>query len=183
MAKKKAQDYEAYVGHNRPNELLEITQLAEAQTAAQKKVEDLEEALKLAKEALQEIAEYKLPEAMETVGLSDYTTTSGIKVKVKEEIIGTLKKENRPKGFAWLEKNGHSGLIKSSVVVGFSREQLEEAAKLVDRLRKENKSANLERKIEAQTLMAFIKEQLLDGKDIPLDIFSVHRQRVSKVTK
>ena len=45
----------------------------------------------------------------------------------------------------------------------------------------QNRAANLERKVEPMTLQAFIKEHLAAGKDIPLDIFGVYRQRIAKV--
>jgi hypothetical protein len=68
------------------------------------------------------------------------------------------------------------------VVVAFGRKQIEEAQELVDKLRALGKLANLEKNVHHSTLDAFIREQLAEGKDIPLDIFSVDRNRVAKVT-
>ncbi len=175
-------DYSAYAGtgHN-SKDFPEITKLAEAQHAAQVKVENLGNLLHEAKEELRDIAERKLPAKMDELGLSEYKTTSGVFVQVKEKIRASLAVENRPKGFAWLEENGFGGMIKSSVVVGFKRDQLPEANELVDSLRSEGKLANLERKVEPATLTAFVKEQLMLGKDIPLEVFGVFRQRESIV--
>ena len=176
-------DYSTYVGvgHNSADELSNVARLAEAQNKAQENVNRLEEELKAAKEELRKYAEKLLPEEMEKLGLSTYNTTSGISVSVKEQIRATLSPENRPKGFAWLEEHGFGGLIKSNVVVPFKRNEIEEANKLVEKLGEEGKLANLERKVEAQTLMAFVREQLAQGKDIPIDVFGVFRQRIAKV--
>jgi hypothetical protein len=176
-------DYSAFVGigHNQPSELLEIAKLATAQYAAQTKVDKLEEDLKAAKEELRKLAEDKLPEAMENAGISEYTTTDGVHVEVKEKVRGSLPVENKAKGFDWMEKGGFSGLIESKVVAPFGREELEQAAALVLELQKAGRIAVLDRNVHHSRLDAFIREQLTQGKDIPLDIFNVYRQRVAKV--
>lgn len=176
-------DYAEYArsGHNHQNNLLEISSLAQEQVEAEKQVEKLEAALKNAKEVLREISEKKIPEEMDRLGISTYSTPTGISVKVEEKIRASLAVENRQKGFVWLEENGYGGMIKSSVVVAFKRDELEYAEKLVEALREDEYLVNLERKVEPMTLTAFIKEQLAQGKDIPLDIFGVFRQRVAKV--
>jgi hypothetical protein len=176
-------DYSAFIGmgHNQPSELLEITKLADAQYAAQTKVDKLEEDLKGAKEDLRILAEQKLPEAMENAGISEYTTVDGVHVEVKEKVRGSLPAENKAKGYQWCENAGFAGLIESKVVAPFGREELEEANLLVQELQQKGRIAVLERSIHHSRLDAFIREQLAQGKDIPLDIFNVYRQRVAKV--
>lgn len=177
-------DYSEYVGvgHNKPTDVPEITKLAEKQHAAQIKVDKIEAELKTANEELKELCEKLLPDAMDRAGLTTYGTTTGISVEVQEKIRASLAVENRPKGFAWLEENGFGGIIKSNVVVAFKRDELEEATELVDRIRsEEQRPANLDRKVEPATLTAFVKEQLEQGKELPLDIFGVFRQRIAKV--
>lgn len=176
-------DYSAFVGvgHNSGNELSEIAQLAESQHAAQVKVEKLETELEIAQKELRNISEKLLPDKMEALGLSDYSTTTGIHVVISEKIRASLAVENRPKGFAWLEENGFGGMIKTTVVSAFGRQQLEKASALADKLREEGYLTNMERKVEPATLTAFVKEQLTQGKELPLDVFGVFRQRIAKV--
>lgn len=183
MKKENLYDYSEYadVGHNHPDDLHELTKLAEAQRAAEASVEKLEEELKSAKEVLKNIAEKQLPQKMEEVGLTTFETSSGISVEISEKIRASLAPENRPKAYAWLEENGFGGMIKSNVVVNFGRNEITEAATLVEQLRLSNRLANLERKVEPMTLTAFVSEQLTQGKDIPLDIFGVFRQRIAKI--
>lgn len=174
-------DYSAYgIGHNQ-SDLPEITKLAEQTFAAQQLVEQLEAQLKTAKEDYRKLSEQRLPEAMDSVGLTEYKTTSGISIEVEEKVRGRLTVEKRPAGYAWLESNGFGALVKSEVVVAFGRTHLEEAQQLVDALRASGKVANLEKNVHHSTLDAFIREQLEAGKDIPLDIFSVDRNRVAKI--
>ncbi len=166
-------DYSAYIGHNSANDLTEVAILAEAAHSAQVMVERLEDELKSAQTRLKEIVEKKLPEKMEELGLATYSTTTGIHVTVAEKIRASLAVENRPKGYAWLEENGYGGMIKSNVVVLFKRDELEKANDLINRLSAKGWLANLERKVEPMTLTAFVKEQLTQGKDIPLDVFGL----------
>lgn len=176
-------DYSAYVGmgHNQPTDIPEINRLAELQHKIQLRTSKLESDLKSEQEELRNVAEKLLPEAMENLGLSTYTTTTGISVQVKEKIRGALPVENRPKGFDWLEKNGFGGLIESEVVIPFKRDELEEANKLVEELRDKGKIAVLERNVHHARLDSFIREQLAQGAELPLDIFGVFRQRIAKV--
>lgn len=178
-----AEDYSAYAsaGHNSNQDFPEITKLAEAQHHAELTVDGLEAQLKVAKETLRLIAEQKLPELMDSLGIATYSTKTGISVEIKENIRASLNVENRPRGYEWLEKNGFGGLIKSKVVVDFKRDEIDKANEFVEKLREENRIAALERKVEPMTLTAFIKEQLVGGKDVPLDIFGVYRQRVAKI--
>lgn len=188
MAKKsKDLDYSAYapspIGHNQPEEVAHLTHLAEAQYKAQVKVENLEEQLKTAKEEFREIAERQLPEKMDTLGVSSFKTSAGISISVKEKIQAAISVENRPKAYDWLEKNGFGGVIKTNVVVPFKRDELLKARKLAEKLGTEFGLANVDRKVEAQTLLALVREQLAQGKDIPIDLFGVFRMRIAKVEK
>lgn len=176
-------DYSAYLtpSHNNPDEMAQVAILAEEQWAAEEKVAKLEAELAAAKEALKEISEKKLPELMETLGISSYKTTSGLEVDVKEVIRAHISEENKPSAFGWLEANESGGIIKSEVVSSFGRDEIDKAKELVDYLLKQNRPAAIKRSVHAQTLMAYVRERLAAGKDIPIDLFGVLRQRVSKV--
>lgn len=176
-------DYSAYVGvgHNRPSDMVELSKLVEKTYDAQVKVEKLEADLKEAKEELRQLSEKRLPEKMDEIGVADYTTSTGIYVEVREKVRGSLPVENKSKGFDWLEKNGYEGLIEMEVVVPYKRGELSKAQELVKELNEGDRIASLERNVHHARLDGFIREQLAQGKDIPLDIFGVYRQRVAKV--
>lgn len=178
-----SEDYSDYVGidHNQPSELLEITRLADLQKTAERIVLKLEADLKKAQEELKELAERKVPEEMERLGLTEVKTKNGLYVEIAEKVRCSLTVENRPRGLDWLEKNDLGSSIKSEVVVSFNRKQLEDARSLVAKLRDENKIAALERTVHHSTLDSILRERLEDGKEVPLDIFGVMRQRIAKV--
>lgn len=177
-------DYSAYVGHNNPppdDEIQKLTKKAEELDKLETNIAKTEITLEDLKAKHKQISEKELPEQMESLGLKTFETASGVAIKVTEKVRGALTPENKEKGFAWLEKNGFSALIKSEVIVPFKRNELEEASKLVEELQAKNRIAELERNVHVKTLEAFIREQLAQGKEIPLDIFSVYRQRIAKV--
>lgn len=179
-------DYSAFasMGHNSPpDKLTEIAALAEKQLAAQLTVDRLEVDLENAKSALKEIAERRMPELMEDAGMQEFTTTNGIHIGVKEKVRGALPVPNRPLGYDWLEKNNAGAIIKAQVIVPFERNELEDAMKLVKTVQVSGRIAELKRDVNAATLDLFIRERLAEGKDIPLNIFSVHRQRIAKVER
>jgi hypothetical protein len=177
-----ADDYSAFMGgHNSQAAIEEITLLAQRQLGLELKVEQVEEQLKAAKNELREISEKILPEKMDQLGLPEFRTKDGIFVKIKEEIKASVSVERRNPVNDWLDKNGFGGLIKSEVVTAFGRDEIEEAKKLVDKLKAEGKISELERTVNFQTLQFFVREQLAKGADLPLDLFGVQRMRISKI--
>lgn len=184
-AEKDVYDYSAYVGvgHNHPDELATIVKLAQEQFELQCKVEKLEQDLEAAKGELKAYAERLLPDAMELAGMENYTTTAGVKVKVKEKIRGSLPKENQPKGMDWLEEKGYGGLIETQLVVPYSRGKLKEAKALEKELLGRQIIAAIERGVHHARLDGFIREQLAQGKEVPTDIFGIFRQRIAEVER
>lgn len=177
-------DYSAYanIGHNSAQSLkAEIVELAQEQLKAERKIEKIEEDLKAAKEDLRIISEDKLPEAMDNLGIPEFTTADGIKIQIKETVRASISIERRPQATQWLEDNNYGGLLKTEVVTAFGRDELEAARKLETILRNQGMLTNLERTVHSSTLASFVREQLANGKDIPLDLFGVLRTRASKI--
>lgn len=166
------------IGHN---QLPIIKDLAKKQYEIQVRIEKLESDLITSKSELKYVQEKQLPDAMDDAKIPYLETEDGLEIEVEEIILAGLKEENRPAGHAWLEENGYGGIIKSKVVTEFTREELEAAKKLLDELHSKGFVANINRTVHPQTLLKFVKEQLAEGRDIPLEIFSVYRQRCAKV--
>ena len=172
----------AKIGHNKPPVGEELLVIVQEQRAIELEMEKKEEELAVLKEKHKQYAEEILPEKMEEIGITEFKTPEGLKVKVKEEIRAHITKENKPKSHDWLEKNGHGGIIKMNVMVPFSKGEYEKARELVKILEtSHDRLSTVDRSVHHQTLLAFIKEQLADGKDIPIDVFGILKQRVAKI--
>ncbi|MFA7063759.1 MAG: hypothetical protein WC132_06450 [Methanomethylophilus sp.] len=174
----------AYLDYVQPQtaggELSQLSALAEQQAAAAAKVADLEAQLNKAREELRDIAERQVPELMDQIGIGEFKTTSGLKIKIDETIRASIPKAKAPLAFAWLKNNGHGSLIKRVVSVAFGKGEDERAEELRQQL-----SVQFEvddnASVHPSTLAAFVREKLRNGEEVPLDLFGVHRQRVSKI--
>lgn len=144
-------------------------------------VPELEEALKRKKEELSKIKELHLPEALANFGLSEIKLLDGSKVTVKDDVYAGITEENREAAFSWLSGTGNEGIIKNEVKLPFGKGQDAEAKQLIDILNDRGYSFTNSRGVHPQTLRAFVRKQLEEGKPIPMDVFSVHIKKVASI--
>lgn len=177
------EDYGDFVEKKAPsNELLaRINKLVVEQLKAEAAVAAAEAALEKAEANLKDIAERRLPQLMDEAQMEEFVTSTGVKVQVGEVIRGSIPEEKRPQGFAWLRDNGQAGMIRRVVMAEFGVGKDEQAEALFKRLQEEHYSVLDKADVNAQTFSAFVRERLREGKPVPTDIFSIYRQRVSKV--
>tara|TARA_R110000737_G_scaffold47134_7_gene67079 strand:+ start:1275 stop:1847 length:573 start_codon:yes stop_codon:yes gene_type:complete len=143
------------------------------------------EAAELAKEAQQKvlnISQHRIPELMTELGMSEFTTTSGIKLKIAPSYRASIPKARRAEAHAWLDENNEGGMIKHNVMVGFARDSGDAAAMLMNELEDKGFNVRDEEKVESTTLRAWVKKQLEAGADIPMDLFGASKQDIAKIT-
>lgn len=161
-----------------------ISSLAQAQFDAALKVASLEDDLKEAKRELAKISEVDLPEAMKENGVKDFTTTTGLKITLKEDVNVGITEAKREEAYNWLTENGYDGLIKSDLALHFDRDHLKDAEKLVAQLGKKGYDVEFKQNVHYQTLKAFVKERMADTESetpFPLDLFGARPYQVSVV--
>lgn len=165
-------------------DLAALSNLAEQQKHHQDEVERLQRELKKAQDQLKDIAEHKLPELMDKVGMEKFSTRNGLNISIREAIrasmgSGPIKEKN----LDWLEAQGHEAIIKMGVEVPFGRSVDERAAAqtLAAELRERGLPASFARKVEPSTLSALIRELLESGRPVPEEQFGVFRQRTAKI--
>ena len=142
---------------------------------------ELEEALKRKKEELAKIKEFDLPNALESIGMTEFKLTDDTKVTVKEEVYAGITDENREGAFKWLYDTGNDGIIKNEVKCPFGKGQDGSARELVELLTLQGYSFTNSRTVHPQTLKAFVRGQLEDGKPIPTDVFSIHVKKIATI--
>ena len=167
------------------NSLGMLRSLAGEQRALEQDVARLERELVEAKERLRQVSEVRLPEAMEELGVPEFSTIDGLRIKIKEVVRASMGSGELEKSRAldWLEQNGHGKLIKRVLEVPFGsgQDQYDRARGLQADLLDKGLHASFERKVESSTLRAFVTEMLAQGRDIPLDVFKVLRQRRAQI--
>lgn len=164
--------------------LSQLSALCQQLARSQRESVEAAAALKRKLEAMRRLEEDDIPSLMTELGVTEIVLETGEKITVALEVYAEFSKsesETKAKAFAWLEANGHGGLIKTDVSVQFGREELPKATALSEKLAEEGFMPELSRNIHAQTLKAFIKEQLIAGEPVPLDMFGARSVQKAKV--
>lgn len=151
--------------------LTEVVTAATVQLGLQEEVQRLEGILKDYKEKLRFQSQQVLPNLMAEVGIDSLTLPNGFKVSIKDEIYAKIPEDSADKAFSWLREHDLDGIIKTNVFVDFGKGEDEKAQKTLDILHAAGIPALSKSTIHPMTLKAFLKEQVFNGKDIPLDLF------------
>lgn len=177
-------DYSQYKTPAKATEgLKELSIMAESQRSLETELSKAEDEVKRIKKELEMVAMVQLPNLMDNLEMSEFTTKDGLKVKIEENLRANIPKARAPEAIKWLDDNGHSGLVKRKFIIMFTKAD-ETWAKKFERdcaQRKKPLDCAQEKSVHHRTLSSFIKEQLEAGIDIPMDVFGVFRQRVAKV--
>lgn len=124
------------------------------------------------------LAKRDLPEAMRVAGMSQFTTDNGFKVSIKEDIFASIAEKNKQAAFAWLAEHGFGDLIKTSVDVSFGRGEHERVAELLNNLNEHGyQNYGLKEGVHPGTLKAFLREQIAQGKEVPLELFGAFQYK------
>lgn len=178
------EDFGAYADYTQAqddgNALAELSLLADRQAEAALRVAELEKQLEEARDRLRDISERQLPEKMDELGMEEFKTRTGLRIRIKEAIRTSIPKARQAEAFEWLRQNGYGGLIKRIVAVKFGKGEDEVAEKLARDLANGHEVDDTA-SVHPSTLRSFVTEQLTNGVDLPLDLFGVHRQRTSVI--
>lgn len=156
-----------------------VLELKEAEANLAKK----EEAFKLAQRVVKQITEVDLPELMETAGQDALKTADGFQVVVKENVRAHIKAENQPRAFGWLISEGHEKLIQRVFTFKFGNNQDAAAGAFEDAVLRLDDLPDYDDKksVHSSSLSSFVKAELEAGREVPMDLLGVHRQRVATV--
>ena len=161
----------------------ELQTAVSAQTDIEAKIEGQKAELKESEAHLRILSTKTIPDLMDTLGMGKFTTTGGHEVSIREFVRGSIPKARTDEAITWLNENGHERLVKQQCVIDFGREDEAWAQKFLRdcamRIRPLN--AAWKRGVHPQTLQAWAREQLANGIDIPMELFGIFRQRMSKV--
>lgn len=166
---------------NNSDALARLQQMAERQADAEQLVLAKTEELKAAQDALAVIAERDLPALMEELGMEMFQTSSGLVIKIKETIRASIPKSCKGRALDWLREDGHGALIKRAISAEFGRDEDAAAEKLAEELLARGYLVEDDASVHPSTLSAFVREALADGREIPMDLLGVFRQRKSVI--
>lgn len=163
--------------------LKQVAELAEQQLALDDEIEKLEALVSEKKAQLLGISQGKLPEMMSAIGLKEFKLLDGSKITVRPYYTAKIDDENREKAHNWLAENGHADIIKHQINVALGKGEAEAAEKVTAALKALGISYTDKEAVHWQTLVAFVREQVESGGDLPLDVFKVHIGQVAKIKR
>ena len=164
-------------------ELASISGLAQQLLVVQKDIEEKKLELKELENQFRQISESSLPEALQSANLSEIVLSDGTKLSVSPFYKGHISEKNRPAALDWLMQNGHGALIKNEISLKFGRDEDERAQDTIASLQQRGLSPSVKQGVHAQTLNAFVKERLTNGKDIPSEIFGIYVGSRAKIER
>lgn len=161
-----------------------LIQLADELVEAQEHVAAVEIELEIAKDAVRDIAEQRIPAA--TDGLEGkFALSDGRQLEVKEDIRSSIAGEKRIPAIKWLDDNEFGHIVKRQLIFEFGKGSDEEVAAFIEHVKKFKPKKPLVMKeqysVHHATLNAWVKEQLSEGVALPKETFGIFRQRVAKV--
>lgn len=156
-------------------------------------ISELEERAAAKRLALRELTTRSIPLKMAELGVSRFDLVGGGRVEVDHVVAASLKKENRPKAFAWLGDNGLGDIIKRTITIRFGRGEEAWAEKFLRDLerRKKRVDAVVDVTVAANTYSATVRERILAiraaGRDpaaeVPFELLGVWEGDVAEVKR
>ena len=162
-----------------------VTILANRQIDLEDDVARLTNDLAEQQKKLKQVSEVDLPTAMKEIGLKDFSLATGEKIEIKHGLAASITKAHEVEAFSWLMKNRAGSLIKNQVVVSFGMKQDAMARKFLRDMarRKVRLEYQQKKSVHPQSLAAFCRTQIEEGKEIPMDLLGVYEYDRAKVTR
>lgn len=129
------------------------------------------------------LQERVIPDLLQEAGVSMIKILDGSTVEVKPSIKAAITVDNAEKAYSWLREKGHGDLIKNTLTASFTKEEDAKASELMKVFEEKGYSYQRKEKVEPMTLKKFVQEQIEDGKEMPMDLFSVYITNITKISK
>lgn len=155
-------------------DLSELTTLALHMTEVAAEVTALEDTLKERKRVLDELSGKTIPDAMASVGVTKIKLNTGAEIEVQPQIQAHISKKNIFSAHDWLRRNDFGDLIKNTLALSFGRGDDDLATRAKEQLDELGLPYEQKEVVNAQTLKAWVREQVGEGTDIPTELFGVH---------
>ena len=162
-----------------------LRSLADEYLEAEAEVARKEHELEVAKANKKDIAEVRIPQATEGMD-GKFDLGDGRELQLKEEIRASIAGEKKDPAIRWLDDNDYGHIVKRQVIIEFGKgetERTEAFMKAVKALEAELGTLVVKTNFSVHnaTLVSWVKEQLGEGVDLPVDVFGIYRQRTAKV--
>jgi arginine repressor len=163
--------------------MADLRELCQQLDSCEMEIIDQEVKLKELNDRYRELTEQRIPDVMRELGLVKFTDESGATLEMDTKVRTSISKKNKPAAFRWLVEHGHSGIIKNMISIALDRGEQDTADELVDKLRNDFENVRRDMKVEPMTLKKFVTDSLDAGREVPVDLFGIHVQTFTKVSR
>jgi hypothetical protein len=119
------------------------------------------------KKEIEKLEQEVLPALMDEAQVRVIGLAGDFTLERTEKVYASISKANAPTAAQWLEESGNGALIKIEISVALEKGDTELAAKVRALLTKNRIGFEESVGVHPQTLLAFVKERLADGKPLP----------------
>jgi hypothetical protein len=150
----------------------EITNLARELRGIEGEIATLQNQIKDLGRRKLDIESKQLPNLLQQAGVKEITTLEGLKVATKF-VVGSIPAESKQAAYDWLDSHGHADLIKRSLSLQFGKGDTKQAELAKEKLVELGFDPQSKLDVHPQTFMAFAREQITNGKMLPLEQWGV----------
>lgn len=176
------------------DDLKSLTEMIDNMLKNEKAIEDTKSALKVLEQAQRQLSEVDIPTKMKEIGMKEFVTNKGDKIKIKSFYTGyipTIKAclksqelaERRQKCIDYLSKDENSSLVKNELSISFSKTQDNEAKDLKAELEKKGYTPTLNESVNANSLKSHINVVKEKGLEFDDELFKVFLKTETKIEK
>ena len=176
------------------DDLKSLTEMIDNMLKNDKAIEDMKSALKVLEQAQRQLSEVDIPTKMKEIGMKEFVTNKGDKIKIKSFYTGyipTIKAclksqelaERRQKCIDYLSKDENSSLVKNELFISFSKTQDNEAKDLKAELEKKGYAPTLNESVNANSLKSHINVVKEKGLEFDDELFKVFLKTETKIEK
>ena len=145
-------------------------------------IEDAELNLKALKAEKHRLSVENIPGLMDEMGV-DRLDVDGVSVSRKMIVHASIPQDRKEEAFAWLRENGLDDIIKNDVTCSFGKGEDNIAGDVVGILQEKGFDPKTKTHVHPSTLKAFVKERIVDGKPIDLDMFGAFIANAAEIRR
>jgi hypothetical protein len=163
--------------------LKEMSDLCAEQLHLEEEISELESQLKSKNSTHRKLSQEIIPAKMSELGLESITLKDGAVIKVKQLVQASIPVKHREEAFKWLRDNGHGDLIKNQVSATFGKGEDNAASDFLNKVEALGLQPQQKVWVEPMTLKAFVREQVTQGSELPMETFGVFIGAETKISK
>ena len=170
-AQKTTENFEQYQTSATPNELAELTHLAEHYDDERAKLASMREEVTAQQSVVDRMKWKTIPDQMRLCRQKKITTDTGQVIEVSPTYTCKIREGMAEAAIKWAQENGEAANVKHLVGRAFGMKENEQAEALIARLREDGGEVLVDRKIESSTLKRIYRERSEEGLGMPKEIF------------